>query len=436
MPASRLESFCRKPQMRRAALVVAALLQVTSVPAHSQADSDSPASTFAYIVSPNDGRWLFSAGLVGAPHSSLRFEAVIIHYGVTDEALDYDAVLSIDGQVLMQEQIFFSTIRADDKCLDPHTCVCVRACVCAVRSRTGCGEVDIGVDLPSHALSEGSHRAHLHLHAPGDPTTTVQVVTASYHVGKPPKVEMSFPWDGQHFACGGPLTLIFGYSTDFKPTRDLLERGLGFHGAALFVNQTRGTITDTGFVTTPPLSRGTHQLRVSLFDHQGEEIEHSTSASITLHVSPPAPAASAADADGSRVHGASRLGKGEGWDEGGCEVVWPTADLPDVALAALAAAATPWRRNSPRLAARGSAVDTTSAEEEAGGHEGGGRGGGLGGVTRVTWNLCPPMVVPAVVERPLPPNELQVVEIDYRREEGKLWRLDGTDSGKFSLRWL
>ena len=50
--------------------------------------------------------------------------------------------------------------------------------------------------------------------------------------------------------------------------------------------------------------------------------------------------------------------------------------------------------------------------------------------------MCPPLVVHAVVERPLPPNELQVVEIDYRREEGKLWRLDGTDSGKFSLRWL
>ena len=83
MPASRLASFCRKPQMRRAALVVAVLLQLTSLPAHSQADSDSPASTFAYIVSPNDGRWLFSAGLVGAPHSSLRFEAVVIHYGVT-----------------------------------------------------------------------------------------------------------------------------------------------------------------------------------------------------------------------------------------------------------------------------------------------------------------------------------------------------------------
>jgi hypothetical protein len=334
----------------------------------------------------------------------------------------------------MQEQIFFSTISADDKCLDPHTCVCARECVCAVRSHTGCGEVDIGVDLPSHALSEGSHRA-----GAGAPSCSWRSHDDRASCdGQLPRGEAAQGRDV--ISLGRPALCLrrsahahFGYSTDFNPTRDLLEGGLGFHGAALFINQTRGTITDTGFVTTPPLSRGTHQLRVSLFDHQGEEIEHSTSASITLHVSPPAPAASAADADGSRVHGASRLGKGEGWDEGGCEVVWPTADLPDVALAALAAAATPWRRNSPRLAARGSAVDTTSAEEEAGGHEGGGRGGGLGGVT---WSLCPPLVVHAVVERPLPPNELQVVEIDYRREEGKLWRLDGTDSGKFSLRWL
>lgn len=33
-----------------------------------------------------------------------------------------------------------------------------------------------------------------------------------------------------------------------------------------------------------------------------------------------------------------------------------------------------------------------------------------------TWSVCPPLVVLALVERPLPPNELQVVEIDYRRE--------------------
>jgi len=46
------------------------------------------------------------------------------------------------------------------------------------------------------------------------------------------------------------------------------------------------------------------------------------------------------------------------------------------------------------------------------------------------------LVVPAVDEGALPPNELEVVEIDYRREEGKLWRLDGIDSEKFSLEWL
>ena len=187
--------------MLRVALVVAALLQLTAglaaslrTPGGETRDSDSvPAGTVAYIVSPNDGRWLFSgAGLVGV------LEAVVIHYGVTDEALVYDAVLSIDGMVLMQQRLYLPTIRADDQCLDPSV----------TRWRTGCREVDIVFDLPSHALSKGSHRAHLHLHAPGDSTTTVQVVTTSYHVVTPPKVELSFPWDGQHFACGGPLTLI------------------------------------------------------------------------------------------------------------------------------------------------------------------------------------------------------------------------------------
>ena len=56
--------------------------------------------------------------------------------------------------------------------------------------------------------------------------------------------------------------------------------------------------------------------------------------------------------------------------------------------------------------------------------------GGFGGGG--WWSLCPPLVVPAVDEGALPPNELQVVEIDYKREEGKLWRLDGMDSEKFS----
>jgi hypothetical protein len=428
--------------MLRAGLVVAALLKLTnewaeslSNPAGESKDLDSLlAGTVAYIVSPNDGRWLFSAAghahLVGVPHSSLRFEAVVIHYGVTDEPLVYDAVLSIDGQVLMQQRLYFPTIRAGDQCLHPSV----------TRWRTGCGEVDIGFDLPSHALSKGSHRAHLHLHAPGDPMTTVQVVTASYQVVTPPKVEMYFPWDGQHFACGGPLTLIFGYRTDFEPTRDFLDRGAGFHGAALFVNQTRGTITDTGFVTTLPLSHGTHQLRVSRFDHHGREIESSTSASITIHVSP---------------HAAAGFGKDEDEDAGGCQVVWlrPSADLPDVALAALAAAATPWRRKSPMSAARGSAVDTTLPEQAAGGHVGVGQGSaeaGFGGAP----SLCPSLVVPAVDEGVLPPNELEVVEIDYRRPPNelevveidsrlelveidfKLWRLDGTDSQKFSLNWL
>ena len=108
--------------------------------------------------------------------------------------------------------------------------MCVREGVCAVRSRTGCGEVDIGVDLPSHALFEGSHRAHLHLYPPGDRSTTVQVVTASYHVVKPPKVELSFPWDGQHFSCGGPLTLIFGYSTDLSRHVTFLNGAWAFTG--------------------------------------------------------------------------------------------------------------------------------------------------------------------------------------------------------------
>jgi hypothetical protein len=415
--------------MLRLALVVAALLQLTAGLAatlRESRDSDSvPAGTVAYIVSPNDGRWLFSgAGLVGV------LEAVVIHYGVTDEALVYDAVLSIDGQVLMQQRLYLPTIRAGDQCLDPSV----------TRWRTGCREVDIVFDLPSHALSKGSHRAHLHLHAPGDPTTTVQVVTASYHVVTPPKVKLSFPWDGQHFACGGPLTLIFGYSTNYEPTRDFLERGAGFHGAALIVNQTLGTITDTGFVTTPPLAHGTHQLRVSLFDHHGREIEFSTSASITIHVSPHEDFFLAGDA-GSRAHGASRLGKAEAEAEGGCQVVWlrPSADLPDVALAALAAAASPWRRNSPMSAAadiaRGSAVDTTLPEQAAGGLDGGGQGSAVGGFGGAP-SLCPTLVVPAVDEGALPPNELEVVEIDYRREAGKLWRLDGTDSQKFSLKWL
>ena len=59
------------PQMLGAALVVAAMLQLTAGldaslrnPAGESRDSDSPpAGTVAYIVSPNDGRWLFSTGL-------------------------------------------------------------------------------------------------------------------------------------------------------------------------------------------------------------------------------------------------------------------------------------------------------------------------------------------------------------------------------------
>ena len=142
--------------MLRTALVV--LLQVTqTVISRTRTgetrDTDSlPASTFSYILSPKDGRWLL-------PQSSFRFEEVVIYDDVTDEDLVCDAVLSIDDQVLAQWH-------------------------------AGCGDCKIWYDLPSHVLSEGSHRAHLHLNA-GDPMTTVQVVTVTYHVVAPPKVELS-----------------------------------------------------------------------------------------------------------------------------------------------------------------------------------------------------------------------------------------------------
>jgi hypothetical protein len=62
--------------------------------------------------------------------------------------------------------------------------------------------------------------------------------------------------------------------------------------------------------------------------------------------------------------------------------------------------------------------------------------GGFGGAA----SLCPSLVVPAVDEGALPPNELEVVDIDYRMEKVEigytLWRLDGIDSQKCSLNYL
>jgi hypothetical protein len=49
------------PRMRRAALVVAALFQLTA--GESRHSDSLQAGTVAYIVSPNNGRWLFSTGL-------------------------------------------------------------------------------------------------------------------------------------------------------------------------------------------------------------------------------------------------------------------------------------------------------------------------------------------------------------------------------------
>ena len=313
------------PRAGRAALAVAALACQLMAPvgrASPAGPVDSPpAGTAAYIVSPKDGRWLFRA-------AGLRFDAVVIHYGETDGDLAYDSELYVDGQLYGHDRVFVPKVHADDQCLDPS----------AVLWRSGCTEVDIGVQIPGQALSEGHHRAHLFLRVPGDRSPLIHV-SASFDVVSPPRVEVSFPSQDQNFACDGPLTLIFSHSTDYEPTADFLERGAGFHGAALLVNETRGTITDAGFVATPPLSHGTHQLRVALFDHRGVEIMYSTTANIPIHVSPRAAAAVSTDA--SDEHGAPRHGSE---DEAGCQVVWlrPSADQRDVALAALAAAATPW----------------------------------------------------------------------------------------------
>ena len=149
-----------------------------------------------------------------------------------------------------------------------------------------------------------------------------------FHVVQPPRVSLVFPAPGQDFVCDGAVTLTFAYATDYEPTADFYEMGAGYHGAAVFVNDERGTISDLGFVTTRPIPYGVYQLRVALFDYSGNEINASSSALLAVSVSPPPLPA---------VNGS--VGRG-------CQMVWLTrSDARDTALAALSSAAKPWLEN-------------------------------------------------------------------------------------------
>ena len=125
--------------MLRGALLLTLLIQSIGRP--SSAGSEVlplPLGLAAYIVSPFQGRWLFSATVV-------RFEAVLVHYGVTTLEQVFDTSLTVDGQEFLQARMYMPKIRETDECLDPER----------VLWRSGCRESDFSANLPAQALTLG-----------------------------------------------------------------------------------------------------------------------------------------------------------------------------------------------------------------------------------------------------------------------------------------
>jgi len=311
---------CRDRRQTQASLAfyLRAALFLATIILSLGADSASkplarPQGLDTHIVRPFDNRWLFDATVV-------RFEAVLVYHGATTRGLSFDVVLTVDGVDVVEARMYMAQIKAQDECLDPRDFLW----------RSSCGETDFKASFPERAHTLGQHTIVFRVFDT-ETRALLHRKQQQYYVVEPPVVSLSFPAPSQLFECDGALTMTFSYTINYEPTPDFYEMGAGYHGAAVFINDERGTISDFGFVTTPPIPHGVHQLRVSLFDFSGSEIKASSSAILQVSVSPPATSISSGD------HGAGSGGQG-------CQMVWlrPSADARDTALAALSAAAKPW----------------------------------------------------------------------------------------------
>jgi len=248
-----------------------------------------PEGLVVHVASPMDGRWLFPT------QPALRLEAVLLHFGVTNEELRWKVIVSFDDREGITGLTVLQPISPSARCLDPNAV--------PPQWRSGCAEHDLTHAVPEWAMAPGQHFIDIRVHNDGSSGVAAETRVA-YTVVSPPRVELFFPVHNNRFVCKGPLTMVFTYDTDYEPSADFLEMGAGFHGAAVAINGTRGAISDTGFLATPPLQHGTHQLRVALFDHSGAEILGSACGDIEITVSPPATAGalSSGDVDGEGCH--------------------------------------------------------------------------------------------------------------------------------------
>lgn len=239
---------------QRPGWIAVVLVLATVVQLAAQHKSEAPSGLMMHIASPVDAQWIFTP-------SELRFESVLLHHGVTAHQQSWDASISVDGTLVGAARLHMSPISSSDRCLDPVS----------VRWRTGCRESDFNHWLRSHCVQLGRHTLDLNVTKIGT-SEIVQSLRITYAIVVAPYVLLSFPAPRQHFACDGALSLMFPFDTDYEPSPDFYENGATIHGAAAIINQTRGTISDGGFVATPPLAHGVHRLRVALFDHAGSEI--------------------------------------------------------------------------------------------------------------------------------------------------------------------
>jgi hypothetical protein len=381
----------------------------------AQDTQEGPSGLQVHIAKPSDGQWLFLP-------SNLEIQVVLLYHGVIAHEQNWEVHIFVDGELLRSGRSFMEPITLSHWCLDPE----------AVEWRTGCAESDMNSKLTGNSITQGPHTIVMHVSKPGS-SHILQSLQLSYVVVSPPQVHLSFPAPGQQFVCDGALTMMFSFDTDYEPTAEFYEKGASIQGAAAIINHTRTTISDSGFITTPPLAHGLHHLRVALFDHAGNEISGSTSTTLEISVSPPP-----ASAGGSSGMGGAVVGNVRGV---ACQIVWlrPDHDEDDVALATLAAAAKPWLAHATSAHMR--EQQRVDAERERGKEEGvahdrgqGARGRfSLSGDTRLSLDACPALHVVA------PPPSVVAAGGDEREVRGivhvggthGLWRLEVTHTHIF-----
>ena len=169
---------------------------------------DKNQCVIAHLAVPRDGLWILGP--------SSRFEGIIIAKGMAI-SVEHQFEVFLDGSSIAQGFV-------------------------SVGPSKDVPESDVTFQLP--LLSFGSHKLRFVVYSADSSAERNTIASESetrFEVVEPPSVLLSFPVEGQRFACSSSdsVSLFFTYDLSYELGPDFLDAGAGFIGAAAIVDGRR-----------------------------------------------------------------------------------------------------------------------------------------------------------------------------------------------------